>query len=170
MSPATRKAALAGMPMSAASERTASTKACAAEAASLLEPPAAALSRMPAAADKAGDDRWLPYDAAQLAALRAEGKSIFLVATADWCMTCKVNEQAVLNTAATAALFQRHGLVLMRADWTRADPAITALLRSHGRAGVPFYALFRGEREPVILPELLTYELLARAVDGDRDR
>ncbi len=128
------------------------------------------LARMPAAADKAGDDRWLPYDAAQLAALRAEGKSIFLVATADWCMTCKVNEQAVLNTAATAALFQRHGLVLMRADWTRADPAITALLRSHGRAGVPFYALFRGEREPVILPELLTYELLARAVDGDRDR
>jgi len=129
-----------------------------------------ALALLPrlAAAPPAGDARGAagePWSEARLAALRAGGRPVFVNLTAAWCITCKVNERAALDTAATRAAFARAGVATLTGDWTRGDPAITALLRSQGRDGVPLYLLYPpGEGAPVVLPQILTERMLVEAV------
>ena len=84
------------------------------------------------------------------------GKSVFVDVTAAWCFTCKYNERVVLNSPTVAAALTQPDLILMRADWTNPDPAIDAFLKEYGRAGIPFYVLFRPGKPPVLLSELLT--------------
>ncbi len=74
-----------------------------------------------------------------LAKARASGKPVFVWMTADWCITCKVNERTAIEREATAAAFRKAGVVVLRGDWTRRDPAITRFLTTNGAAGVPFY-------------------------------
>ncbi|HSM51438.1 MAG TPA: thioredoxin family protein, partial [Thermoanaerobaculia bacterium] len=94
-----------------------------------------------AAAPAAGRIAWQPFDRAAAEGLAAEGRLVFVNVTADWCLTCKVNERLVLNTAEVAAAFERHGVVPMKADWTNRNPEIGAYLAEHGRHGIPFYVL-----------------------------
>jgi thiol:disulfide interchange protein DsbD len=98
------------------------------------------------------------YSEQKLEELRAAGTPVFLYATADWCITCKVNERLVLNTEKMQSHFRARGITVMQADWTQHDPAITALLTSHGRAGVPMYVYYAPNRDPVLLPQVLTVE------------
>jgi thiol:disulfide interchange protein/DsbC/DsbD-like thiol-disulfide interchange protein len=101
----------------------------------------------------------VPYSDAHLQKLRAAGTPVFLFATADWCITCKVNERLVLNTEPMLVHFRERGITVMEADWTRYDPAITSLLASHGRAGVPMYVYYpAGGGQPVLLPQVLTLD------------
>jgi thiol:disulfide interchange protein len=58
----------------------------------------------------------------------------------------------------------RHGVITMKADWTKRDDAIAAFLASHGRYGIPFYMLYRPGREPLVFSELLTRELVLEAL------
>ena len=98
-----------------------------------------------------------------LADARASGRPVFLWFTADWCLTCQVNEQVAIEREATRAAFKRAGVVTMRGDWTRADPSITRFLAEHGAAGVPLYVWYPadgGEGEK--LPQVLTPDALAR--------
>ncbi|MFM7303186.1 MAG: protein-disulfide reductase DsbD family protein, partial [Alphaproteobacteria bacterium] len=88
----------------------------------------------PAATETA--ESWSP---ARVEALRAAGKGVFLNVTAAWCITCQVNERIALRRDAVQAAMAARGIVYLKADWTRGDPAITALLRAHGREGVPLY-------------------------------
>ena len=113
---------------------------------------------VPARAEAASLRDWVPYSAERLAALRAEGRSVFVDIGADWCVTCKVNEKAVLDTDAFHALLERSHAVLMRGDWTNVDPAITAFLQQYRAVGVPLYVVFRaGEPGPgQALPTVLT--------------
>ncbi len=98
-----------------------------------------------------------PFSAARLAALRAEGKPVFVDMTAAWCVSCLVNERVALNTDAVRTAFAQKGVVMLRGDWTRQDPAITEFLRAHGRDGVPFYQFYpAGGGPPVELPQVLT--------------
>jgi thiol:disulfide interchange protein len=101
------------------------------------------------------------FDVSRLAQLRAQGKPVFLYLTADWCLTCKVNEATSLNSRSVAAAFRARGTTVMRGDWTRQDPDISAFLKAHGRAGVPIYLWYPGnggkERE---LPQILTPAML----------
>lgn len=98
-----------------------------------------------------------PFSADRLAALRAAGRPVFVDLTAAWCVTCLVNERVALSPAPVRQSFARLGVVYLRGDWTRQDPAITAFLRSNGRSGVPLYLLYpRGPGAPIVLPQLLT--------------
>jgi thiol:disulfide interchange protein DsbD len=108
----------------------------------------------PEQATEAGVERFSPE---RLDTLRAEGRPVFVNMTAAWCVTCLVNERVALAQPAVRHLFAARGVVYLKGDWTRQDPQITAFLRSHGRDGVPLYALYpRGHGSPVLLPQILT--------------
>ena len=80
-----------------------------------------------------------PFSEAALAAARASGKPVFVYFTADWCLTCKVNEGVAIERAATRDAFAKVGVIVLKGDWTRRDPAITRYLSAQGVAGVPLY-------------------------------
>ena len=82
------------------------------------------------------------YSAEKLAELRAAGTPVFVDMTADWCVTCKANEHAVLDTQAFRNLLQRTGAVYMKGDWTDVNPAISAFLQQYHSPGVPLYVVF----------------------------
>ncbi len=104
-----------------------------------------------------------PYSAERLAALRAEGKPVFVNMTAAWCITCLVNERTTLSTAAVQQAMQEHGVVYMKGDWTNRDPAITAFLQSLGRDGLPFYAFYPAGKDAVVLPPVLTQAIVTES-------
>ncbi len=108
-----------------------------------------------------------PYSAERLAELRAEGRPVFVDATADWCLTCKVNERLALKDSSVVQLFKEKNVVLMVADWTRRDAAITAYLAEFGRNGVPIYVYYAPQAEPVVLPQLLTPGIVREAISGN---
>jgi thiol:disulfide interchange protein DsbD len=85
--------------------------------------------------------------------------------SASWCLTCQVNERAVLNQPEVVKAFQTKNVVLMKADWTRHDEAITKALTALGRSGVPAYALYApGQSTPQMLPEVLTPGIVTDAL------
>jgi thiol:disulfide interchange protein DsbD len=98
---------------------------------------------------------WQPYSAEAVAHENAAGKTVFVDFTAAWCVTCQANKKWVLDTSDVQQAFARQGIVLMRADWTRYDPAITEALTALGRSGVPVYVFYRPGKPPHLLPELL---------------
>jgi DsbC/DsbD-like thiol-disulfide interchange protein/cytochrome c biogenesis protein CcdA len=105
------------------------------------------------------------WSAQRVEALRTEGRGVFLNVTAAWCITCQVNERVALRRDAVEAAMKARGIVYLKADWTRGDPAITALLRAHGREGVPLYLFWPpGGGEAVILPEVLTEAMVLRQI------
>jgi thiol:disulfide interchange protein len=91
---------------------------------------------------------------------RAEGKPLLVYFTADWCLTCKVNESAAIERGATRDAFAKAGVTVLVGDWTNGDPAITRFLESRGRAGVPLYLWYEPGKEPEELPQLLTPGML----------
>ena len=105
---------------------------------------------------------WLPFSAARLDELLAQGRPVFVDVTADWCITCKLNERVALADRAVVAAFASNGVATLRADWTRQDPAITRILEANGRAGVPLYLFYprpgrQGDRAAaIVLPQILT--------------
>ncbi len=108
-----------------------------------------------------------PFTAEQLASLRAEGRPVFINLTAAWCVTCKVNERVALHEASVRAAFTAHNVATLTGDWTTGAPAITALLRQHGRDGVPLYLYYPpGAASPQLLPQILTPGILLRTVNG----
>ena len=118
--------------------------------------------RAPATA--AMDNGAIPFDEARLASLRAQGKPVFLYFTADWCLTCKVNEAAAIDRAETRAAFSKGGVAVMVGDWTNADPAITRFLEAKGRSGVPLYLWYAPGKDALVLPQLLTPATLTALV------
>jgi thiol:disulfide interchange protein DsbD len=102
-----------------------------------------------------------------LAALRAEGRPVVVVFSADWCLTCKWNERNVLGSAAVEAALERGGYAVLHADWTRRDETIRQELARFGRAGVPLTLVYHaGAAEPQVLPELLSVDAVLAALDG----
>lgn len=98
----------------------------------------------------------MAFDEERLAALRAEGKAVFLYFTADWCVTCKVNENAAIDRTETSAAFAKAGIRTMVGDYTRRDPDITRFLAKHGRSGVPLYLYYPPNADARVLPQILT--------------
>tara|TARA_B100001142_G_scaffold305381_1_gene334302 strand:- start:10341 stop:12413 length:2073 start_codon:yes stop_codon:yes gene_type:complete len=105
------------------------------------------------------------YSPELLDSLLAEKKPVFLNFTADWCITCKVNEAIVLNQVSIKNALESKGIVYLKADWTRKDETIANKLAEYGRTGVPLYLLYSSEGIPVILPELLTEDMLLSYIE-----
>ncbi len=113
---------------------------------------------------------WVRFDRREAENLAAEGRLVFVDVTADWCFTCKVNERLALETPEVASAFERHGVVPMKADWTNRDDEISRFLNDHGRYGIPFYLLYRPDREPHLFGELITKETVVAAVETAASR
>lgn len=106
-----------------------------------------------------------PFSSVRLAELRAGGAPVFVNMTADWCITCLVNEQSSLGTERVKQSMNENDIVYMKGDWTNENPEITAVLEEFRRPSVPLYVLYPGDPagEPVILPQILTPAILADA-------
>lgn len=116
--------------------------------------PAAYEKRAPAAVESILDAR--NFSAAALEQARASGSPVFVYFTADWCVSCKVNEKVAIEREATRAAFGKAGVVTLRGDWTLRQPEITEFLSERGVAGVPLYLWYEpGAAEPEQLPQLL---------------
>ena len=102
----------------------------------------------------------LAYTPQLLEDLRDENNLVFLNFTADWCITCKVNEAVALKTSEVSKVLAEKNITYLEADWTRKDPVISKALEQYGRTGLPLYLLFPSEGDPLILPEILTEDIL----------
>ena len=124
---------------------------------SVLVPELAAAPPSQPASNEGQAIQWQGFDPARIRREVAAGKLVFVDVTAAWCLTCKVNEAAVLDRALVAGRAGNPGVVAMRADWTRPEPQITAYLQSFGRYGVPLDVVY-GPARPngEALPELLS--------------
>ena len=142
--------------------RAASAAAAALVAAAVLWPAFAGVGSEAAAT--AGP--WRRFDPNAIPQLVGEGKTVFVDVTAAWCLTCKVNEAAVLDRDPVARRLFGPGVVAMRGDWTRPDPKLTRYLQSFGRYGIPFNAVYGpGRPNGQLLPELLTSAAVEQAFD-----
>ncbi len=113
----------------------------------------------------ANESGWVPYTQAKLDEFLAAGKPVFIDFTADWCVTCKVNEAAALQPNMVAEM-QARGITPMKADWTNDNPEIANALASFGRDGIPLYVLYgKKGTVPKILPQVLTESIVLNAFD-----
>ncbi len=98
-----------------------------------------------------------PFSEARLTALRQANTPVFLYFTADWCLTCKINERGALASPEVAEHFRARGIKVLVGDWTLSDAAIGRFLEAQGRSGVPLYLYYApGQAQPQVLPQLLT--------------
>lgn len=114
----------------------------------------------PVAVSATGNELHQPFSRNKLAELRAVGTPVFVDFTADWCLTCKVNEKMAIETKAAQTAFREAGVVTLTGDWTRGDPEITRFLADHGRNSIPFYLYYSPHGPGQVLPQLLSADLL----------
>jgi len=119
----------------------------------------------PAASVEGAGPTSAPWSTTAVEAALAQGRPVLVNFTADWCVTCKINERTSLSSSGVKAAIERSNAVYLVGDWTRRDDAITAELQRHGRSGVPLYLLYTpGSSEPRVLPQLLTEGVVVEAL------
>ena len=109
-------------------------------------------------------DGWQAWEPGRVDQLLAAGQPVFVDFTAAWCVTCQYNKKTTLSSANVRADLKAKNVALLRADWTRRDPAITAALGQLGRSGVPVYVFYRQGRAPVVLSEVLGVDEVRSAI------
>lgn len=112
----------------------------------------------------ASDGAWQPWEPGRVEQLLATGRPVFVDFTAAWCVTCQYNKKTTLANPAVLADLSAKNVALVRADWTRRDPAVTEALGQLGRNGVPVYVLYQSGRPPVVLSEVLSVDEVRAAI------
>ncbi|MFN7177525.1 MAG: thioredoxin family protein, partial [Thermaurantiacus sp.] len=136
----------------------------------------AALARLPAVGSETAVaanpafTRTVSFTPSALADLTASRTPVFLYFTADWCVTCKVNERGALASAEVATAFDTAGITVMVADWTRPDPAIARFLADRQRAGIPLYLFYSSDGGVEELPQILTVGRLRQVAEAEQAR
>jgi thiol:disulfide interchange protein DsbD len=103
---------------------------------------------------------WQDYSPQRLENLRSKGNAVFVNLSADWCITCLVNERVAMGDKFYASL-KSNNVTYLKGDWTFKDPQITKLLNQYNRNGVPLYLLFSSNSQAAqVLPQILTEGLL----------
>ncbi len=110
---------------------------------------------------------WQPFTLELLETHLKDNKTVFIDFTAEWCLTCKVNEKSVLADQSVIDALKQKNIVTMKADWTTRNETITRLLAKFGRSGVPLYVVFpKGKpTEPIVLPEVITTGIVLEALE-----
>ena len=103
-------------------------------------------------------DRWQAWEPGRVDQILASGQPVFVDFTAAWCVTCQLNKKTTLTNTQVLADLDAKKVTLLRADWTRRDPAITAALQQLGRNGVPVYVMYKPGSAPVVLSEILSVD------------
>ena len=114
------------------------------------------------------EDGWYRYTPELIEEFAKSGRTVFIDATADWCLTCKTNEAAVLNRDEFRRAMDSLNVALVKADWTRETPEVNALLKSMHKSGVPAYAIYPAgdASKQIVLPELLTTATIVEKIVG----
>jgi thiol:disulfide interchange protein DsbD len=112
---------------------------------------------------------WERYSSAKMQRYEQQDKTVFVDFTAAWCVTCQVNKQLVLRQPDIVKALENSAMALLQADWTRQDPEITQALAALGRKGVPVYAIYRPGRDPELLPEILTRDIVLAALGSPKE-
>ena len=112
------------------------------------------------------NQHWEKYSAVALEEYRARREPVFVELTADWCITCLVNEKVALTRPAVLGALKENTIHYLRGDWTNRDPEITALLKQHQRAGVPLYLYYDRDGKLSVLPQLLTEQMVLDVLKG----
>lgn len=119
----------------------------------------------PAVSSAAGSqERWQAWAPGRVEQLLAEGRPVFVDFTAAWCITCQYNKKTTLSDTQVLADFDAKQVAMLRADWTRRDPAITAALAQLGRSGVPVYVFYKQGMAPVVMSEILSAQEVRAAL------
>ncbi|WP_163438374.1 thioredoxin family protein [Fibrobacter succinogenes] len=115
------------------------------------------------------EDGWYNYNPALIKSFAKMKRTVFIDVTADWCLTCKANEAAILDDDDFRHAMDSLGVALVKADWTRETPEVNALLRSLHKSGVPAYAIYpEGDASrQIVLPELLTTDAIVEKITGE---
>jgi thiol:disulfide interchange protein DsbD len=110
---------------------------------------------------------WQPFSDETLHQALQNRKTVLLDFSADWCLTCKVNEKVVLDSEPVVSELKSFHVVALKADWTNRNPEITRLLQRFKRFGVPLYVVFpaNNPEEPIVLPEVITQDIVLEALD-----
>ena len=107
---------------------------------------------------------WVPFSSKKLDSLQSEGIAVWVNGTADWCITCKVNEKAVFENERVKEAFAAIPIIKMQADYTKPNSEALKFFETYGRSAVPFDLLLTSQREPVLLPEILTADMVIEAL------
>jgi thiol:disulfide interchange protein len=109
---------------------------------------------------------WEDFSPSKVEVFKSNRRAVFVDFTAAWCISCKVNELVVFNSTEVKEKLRSHNVALLKADWTSQDPVITQSLADLGRSGVPTYVIFQPEKDPILLPEVITPGIVINALDN----
>ena len=132
-----------------------------------LQFPTKSVQASEASSENSGAIAWKPWSEERVDRQLAKGRPVFVDFTADWCITCKVNERTVLSTEKVLEGLETHDVATFKADWTDGDETIRKKLEQFGKAGVPMYLVYSPAQpeDPTVLPEVLTPSMVADALE-----
>lgn len=109
---------------------------------------------------------WENLDAKSIGQLNGREGIVYVHVTADWCITCRINEFKVLEKQETKALLERYNVTLLRGDLTSKNEVVDSYMQQLGFVGIPLDIIYpkEGNRKPIVLPTFFSKQQLEQAI------